>query len=94
MTFRKPAGGSGGAPPFILFKQTTRNIREMTIVHHPLTFRTIRQDHVLVEKDGKAIGVLHQVYETGRWIYWQDGQPPTPSFRTLEEAQRTVGDMF
>lgn len=70
-----------------------------TVIHHPIKFRMIRGDQFEVEKDGKRVGSLSRVPENaernaGRWIFWQDGQPPSPAFRDLEEAQQAVGDLF
>ena len=61
----------------------------------PPTFREIRPDQIEVERDGKRIGSISQtpawaLRGAGRWTYWPDRQPPTPSFATLEEAKAAI----
>lgn len=61
----------------------------------PSTLREIRPDHFEVERDGKRIGALSQNPKwheraPGRWVYWPEQQPPTPSFATFEEARAAI----
>lgn len=61
----------------------------------PTTLRKIREDHFEVERDGKRIGSLTQnprwtLTNAGRWVYWPDKQPPTPSFATFEDCRNAI----
>jgi len=61
----------------------------------PATYREVRPDHHEVHRDGKRIGALSQVpawadRNAGRWIFWEDGQAPSPGFRTVEEAKESI----
>lgn len=59
------------------------------------TFREVRPNYIIVERDGKMIGSITQraaweLVNANRWTYWQEGKAPTPTFATLEEAKASV----
>lgn len=61
----------------------------------PATYREVRPDHLEVARHGKRIGSLSQVpanaeRNAGRWIFWAEGEAPTPAFRTIEEAKEAI----
>lgn len=55
-----------------------------------IQFRTINNNLIVGERNGKRVGSLRRTYPSDRWEWWAVGEGTAIRFRSLEEAKSQI----